>query len=179
MPLEVGLAQNQPVDNSAAALFLAETRNQLRDAVTKIEHCLAQLDDGELAQTDPLRPNSVQTQLLHLAGNIRQWLIAPLTGATDQRDRAQEFASREAIPRDQLWQLFSKTLAEADAALAACPPHRLTEPIEVQGFPTTRLGAIYDSSAHLVGHMLQIVLLTRQFRGDTYRFQWTPPPDNT
>lgn len=175
MPLEVGLSRIHPAESSAAALFLAETRNQLRDAVTKIEHCLAQLDDTELARTDPLRPNSVQTQLLHLAGNIRQWIIAPLTGAADLRDRAGEFATREAIPRDLLWRHFTETMAEADAALAACPPDRLTETIDVQGFPTTRLGAIYDSTAHLVGHMQQIVLLTRQFRGPAYRFQWTPP----
>ena len=36
------------------------------------------------------------------------------------------------------------------------------------------LGAIYDSTAHFVGHMQQIVLLTRQFRGSVYQFQWTP-----
>jgi hypothetical protein len=175
MPLEVGQSRIEPVDATPAALFLSETRNQLRDAVVKIEHCLGQLTDAELALNDGLRPNSVQTQLLHVAGNVRQWIIVPLTCGDDHRDRAAEFAPRPALPRAELWAEFTQTLAEADAALAAFPPERLAEPILVQGFATTYLGAIYDSTAHLVGHMQQIVLLTRQFSGDAYRFQWTPP----
>jgi hypothetical protein len=175
MPLEVGQSRIRPIDPSAGALFLAETRNQLRDAVTKIEHCLAQLTDAELSLTDTLRPNSVQTQLLHISGNVRQWIITPLTGAEDHRDRPAEFAPRSALPRTELWSRFRGTLTEADAALASCVPGDLTRTILVQGFETTLLGALYDSTAHLVGHMQQIVLLTRQFRGDAYRFQWTPP----
>lgn len=174
MPLEVGQSHIGPADSSPAALFLAETRNQLRDGITKIEHCLAQLSDAELVLTDQWRPNSIQTQLLHLSGNIRQWIITPLTAALDERDRSAEFAPRMAIPRDALWQTFTATMREADAALAAFPPDRLSESLLVQGFPTTFLGAIYDSTAHFVGHMQQIVLLTRQFRGPTYQFQWTP-----
>ena len=39
--------------------------------------------------------NSIGNLLLHLSGNIRQWIVSGVGGAPDARQRSAEFAARE------------------------------------------------------------------------------------
>ena len=111
---------------------------------------------------------------LHLCGNLGQWVASAIGGRPDTRDRKAEFAERRALPKRELIAQLRRTVAEADAALAACPVRELVQPIRVQGFDTTKLAAIFDSVSHFVGHTHQIVYITRLRLGDRYRFQWSP-----
>ena len=48
--------------------------------------------------------------ILHLNGNVRQWLVASFNRQEDHRERPREFAEREMIPAARL-------LAQLDATL--------------------------------------------------------------
>jgi hypothetical protein len=58
--------------------------------------------------------------------------------------------------------------------LASVDEERLLEPFQVQGFETTGLGAITHSVTHFVGHMQEIISLTRTQLGPDYQFNWQP-----
>ena len=58
--------------------------------------------------------NSVGNLLLHLEGNVRQWIIGGVGGAPDTRNRAGEFAAREGASKEELLARLDDTLTEAD-----------------------------------------------------------------
>lgn len=153
---------------------MIEARQTLAGALQKIAHCLDQLRDEDVWWRQHESHNSIQNILLHLCGNVQQWIVHGVGGTPDDRDRVREFAERQPLGKDELLARLRVTLAEADSALAAFPPERLLEPRRIQGFDTTVLAAVFDATSHFVGHAHQIVYITRLRLGDAYRFQWTP-----
>ena len=172
MSIQAGTARE--ASPSIGEAYLAEARGALKSALAKIEHCLDQLADEDLWWRAFESHNSIENVILHLCGNLGQWVTSAIGGRPDTRDRKAEFAERRALPKRELIAQLRRTVAEADAALAACPVRELVQPIRVQGFDTTKLAAIFDSVSHFVGHTHQIVYITRLRLGDRYRFQWSP-----
>jgi hypothetical protein len=174
MPIEAGAGPTAVGDTSLGAVYLAECRATLEGAFKKIEHCLDQLSDADLWWRQHESHNSIQNVILHLCGNLRQWVLHGVGGEPDLRDRPGEFADRTNRPKAKLLAMLRETVAKCDRVLAECPPERLLERRRLQGFDTTVLAAIFDTISHFVGHQHQIVYITRLRLGDAYRFQWTP-----
>lgn len=159
---------------SIGAAYLIEARAALNSALGKITHCLDQLDDEDLNWRPQESHNSIQTIVLHLCGNLGQWIVSAVGGQPDARDRPAEFSQRAPIPKTDLIHQLEQAVAAANAAIADCKVESLLDRKRVQGFETTNLAAIFDSVSHFVGHAHQIVYITRLRRGDRYRFQWSP-----
>jgi hypothetical protein len=154
--------------------FLAEARRKLSDRHERIRHCLSQLDDAQVWWRPAESMNSAANLVLHLCGNLRQWLVAGVGGAADLRDRPREFAERGPIPRDELLRRLAAVVAQADAVLAGFDEARLLEPRRIQGFDETVLSAVFDCLTHLSSHAQEIVYVTRLQLGEAYRFAWVP-----
>lgn len=161
-------------DATIGEALLAEARRHLDQAVERVEHCVGQLDDAQVWWRPAEGLNSIGNLLLHLAGNLRQWVVSGVGGAADTRDRPAEFAERGPIPRDELLQRFRSVVVEAAAALASFDPARFLEHRRIQGFDESNLSAVWHSLTHLTGHVQEIVLLTRLQLGDRYRFAFVP-----
>lgn len=175
MPIEANdQPPHRPNDASIGAAVLSESRQTLAGAMKKIEHCLDQLSDEDVWWRQHESHNSIQNILMHLCGNVRQWIIHGVVGEPDERNRAIEFADRQPLAKAELLLGLRETLAQADRVLEHFPPNRLLEPRRIQGFDTTVLAAIFDSVSHFVGHSHQIVYIARLRLGDAYRFQWEP-----
>jgi hypothetical protein len=154
--------------------YLAEARRTLSACHERIKHCVGQLDDGQVWWRPVESMNSIANVVLHLCGNLRQWLVSGVGGAADVRERPREFAEREPIPRDELLRRLGAVVAEADAVLAGFDETRLLDTRRIQGFDETVLSAVFDCLTHLKGHTQEIVYVTRQQLGDAYRFAWVP-----
>src|SRR5947199_6741637 len=76
--------------------------------------------------------NSVGNLLMHLEGNVRQWIVGGVGGAPDVRNRAGEFAARESDTAEELLRRLDQTLDEADSVLSRLKPEQLTERRRVQ-----------------------------------------------
>jgi hypothetical protein len=172
-------------DRRVGRAYLAEARRRLSAGHERIKHCVGQLDDGRVWWRPSESMNSVANILLHLCGNLRQWLVAGVGGAADFRDRPREFAERGPIPRDELLRRLAAVVAQADAVLAGLDEARLLDARRIQGFDETVLSAVFDCLSHLSGHAQEIVYVTRLQLGEAYRFAWAPetteqgalPPD--
>lgn len=154
--------------------YLREARRQLRECHSRLKHCLDQLDDTQLWWRPREEMNSVANLVLHLCGNLRQWLVAAVGGAADARDRPREFAERGPLPGGEVLRRLDAAVVEADAVLAGADPTRLLESCRVQGFGETVLSAIFACLTHLSGHTQEVVYATRLQLGEAYRFAWTP-----
>lgn len=155
---------------SAALAFLRHARFRLReDYLVKITAALGELTDEQIWWRPNEESNSAGNLILHLAGNVRQWIIAGVGGAPNTRDRASEFAERRHISNDELLSLLNATLDEVDAVLAAlendiavaqsdAPLQRRCVP---QGFAQTVLDAVFHVVEHFSYHTGQIVFLAK------------------
>ena len=89
----------------------------LDQCMVRIRHCVAQLTLEQLWWRPQSGLNSIGNLLLHLNGNVRQWLIAGLGDEADTRDRPSEFAERKSIPAEELLKHLQMTLEEAKATV--------------------------------------------------------------
>jgi uncharacterized damage-inducible protein DinB len=154
-----------------ARAFIIESRELLaRDYLPKIRLACAALDDAALWWRANEQSNSIGNLILHLSGNVRQWIVSGVGGAEDARDRAAEFDRRDPISRDALIERLTRTLAEVDEVLAALPDAALLEPRRIQGRDVTVLHAVYHVVEHFAMHTGQIILLAKSLAPGAVRF---------
>ncbi|HEX7317752.1 MAG TPA: DinB family protein [Pyrinomonadaceae bacterium] len=151
--------------------FLAEARRHLvEDYLPKIERCLERLTDEQVWWRASERSNSVGNLLLHLEGNLRQWVVCGVGGARDARVRDREFAERGRVPREELLSALRVAVAEADDALARLDAAALVETRRVQGLDVTLLAAVFHAVEHFSMHTGQIILLTKMLADEDLAF---------
>ncbi len=157
-----------------AAVVGTAAAYELDSALTRIKHCLRQLNDEQVWWRSQPNLNSIGNLILHLCGNLRQWIMSGIGGVSDIRNRPAEFAERGPISKKELLGRLETAVEEARRVLAGVNARQLMEVRRIQGFDVTGAAAIFDSVPHFRGHTQEIVHMTRLQLGDAYRFAWTP-----
>ena len=142
--------------------FISWSRGYLTDEYRiKIRKTVRALPKEVLWWRPNEQANSIGNLLMHLEGNVRQWIIGGVGGAPDVRNRAGEFAAREGASADELLGRLEETLDEADAVLVRLRPEQLTERRRVQTRDVSVLEAIYQVVQHFALHLGQIILVAK------------------
>ena len=146
-------------DAGAAALaFLAESRRRLRrEYLPKIRRVTRGLPVRDLWWRPNAHSNSIGNLMLHLDGNVRQWIVAGVGGVADVRDRDAEFLAESGGDSRALLAQLDRTLVQADRVLARLRPQDLLAAREIQGYRVTVLQAVYHVVEHFSGHTGQIL----------------------
>jgi uncharacterized damage-inducible protein DinB len=153
------------------AAFLTESREYLTGHyLPKIRAAVDQMSDADLWWRPNESSNSIGNVMLHLAGNIRQWIVSGLGGAPDLRDRAAEFSRRDPLSRFELLALLTEAVLEADSVIARIDPASLGEARSIQGRETTVLAAIYHVVEHFSTHVGQILYIAKVRTGNDLGF---------
>lgn len=159
--------------------FIAESRSLLHeDYLPKIERCVTLLSDEQIWWRANPQSNSIGNLLLHLSGNVRQWIVVGIGGAADTRDRDSEFAQREVIPRDEVLSRLKQTLRDADETLAGFDSEKLLDVFVIQGLEVSALEAILHVVEHFSMHTGQIIMLAKMLAERDlkfYEFEDTKP----
>lgn len=146
--------------------FINESRDYLNNKyLPKIERCLEELTDEDIWWRPNEESNSIGNLVLHLEGNVREWIIGGVGNLPFERVRQQEFDERQMIPKGELIERLQKTLNEADEVLANLDPILLTERRQIQGREGTILRAIHHVVEHFSMHVGQIFMLTKMRTG--------------
>lgn len=152
-------------------VFLDQSRAYLSgDFLPKIEASIAAVDDEQVWRRANDASNSIGNLVLHLSGNVRQWIVSGLGGAPDSRDRDAEFAERGPLPRGELLDQLRATIGETDAVLASFDPALLGETRLIQGREVIAFDAVYHVVEHFSMHTGQIILLAKALAGRDLRF---------
>jgi uncharacterized damage-inducible protein DinB len=153
-------------ENAVAYDFLAYASRRMHDCRSTIAKCCDQLSEEQMWHRSGDYENSVANLLLHLEGNIRQWILHGIAGHPDVRQRDAEFALTPTTDSAAARARFNATLEEAAAVIAGLPPARLLEIVDPQPTGTWRnctiLVAIFRVVGHVDHHTGQIILLTKQ-----------------
>jgi len=158
--------------------FLREQVHLLDAAMKKFRHCVFQLSDEQLWWRPGDGQNSIANLVLHVCGNMTQWIVCGVGGEEDDRDRESEFAADGGQIRGDLWAFLESTVEVVKQVIAAVPLEELLRERVIQGFPVSGLSALSHSVNHFVGHTHQVIQLTRFQLGDAYQFEWSPAVDD-
>jgi len=164
---------NQSAEDVTRAV-LHESNALLDQCLEKIEHCVAQLSDEQIWWRPHASLNSIGNLLLHLCGNMRQWIISGIGGAPDVRNRPGEFSERGPLPKTELLARLRSIVDEAKAALDCAAADEMQQIRRIQGFDVTGWAALWHTVPHFNGHTQEIICLTRTQLGDSYHFKWQP-----
>ncbi|HLB00188.1 MAG TPA: DUF1572 family protein [Bacteroidota bacterium] len=151
--------------------YLAYCRRRLSDEyLPRLLRCLDELSDEDLWWRPNESANSVGNLVLHLSGNVEQWINGGLGGASSVRDRGQEFSRREALSKTELGEIITGVLRRADETLSRFDPARLLERRRIQVYDVTCLDALSHVLEHFAQHLGQIVYVTKMRRDVDLRF---------
>lgn len=148
--------------NEMGAAFLTECkRHLLEESWPRLRKAVPKLDVDQLWHRENDHTNSVGNLLLHLSGNVRQWIVSGLGGVPDDRQRSLEFAKVQRIPGEELLKRLESTLQEAAEVLDRLEPDRLLEPRRIQGYDVTGLRAVLHVVEHFSYHVGQITHIVK------------------
>ncbi len=151
-------------DDATGAEFLARSRYYLvEEYPAKIAATLRAMPADRVWWRPNEQSNSAGNLVLHLCGNVRQWVVSGMGGAPDHRERDLEFSARGGPDVVTLVAKLTAVLAEVDAVLTRLGPAQLMEPRFIQGRDTTVLRALYHVVEHFSTHTGQIVWLGKMW----------------
>ena len=154
---------------NALLLDIARTRLVVHQA-GQVRTCLEALNDGQLWWRANEDSNTIGNLVLHLCGNIRQWIISGVAGAADNRDRDAEFSRREPMGAGELAKRLRETVEEASEILAELTPGELLGKRKIQVYHLTVLNAVYHVVEHFGEHTGQIMCATKRMLGEDLNF---------
>lgn len=146
-------------------IVLDYSASRLRQMSDRIADCLGRLTEEQVWARGGENENAAGNLVLHLCGNVRQWIVAGVGGKPDVRQRDEEFDARGGVAIPQLIERLRGTVEEAAATIGAVTPERLTERLSIQKYDVTVLEAILHVVEHFSGHAAQILFITKMLTG--------------
>lgn len=146
--------------------ILKEVIHRLYDeCLPRILKCLNELDDEQIWWRPNESSNSIGNLVLHLSGNVRQWIYSGLGGFPDHRARQAEFDAREANSKAELARLLQETMDIVKPVIAGLPSDQFLRSRPVQTFEETGLTILIHVTEHFSYHTGQIAYITKMCSG--------------
>ena len=150
--------------------FKEQAAFRLNENTPRIQKCLDLLTEEEVWIKPNKVTNSVGNLILHLCGNIRQYMISSLGQQNDERDRDAEFSTTGGLDKEQLYEKLSSTVNEAINTMNQLEPSKALVVKSVQGFDFTPIGIILHVVEHYSYHTGQIAWQTKILKGQDLGF---------
>jgi uncharacterized damage-inducible protein DinB len=156
---------------SVAESFLARSRYWLtKEYPIKLRHCVEALPRNAVWSRPNPGSNSIGNLLVHLTGNVTEWILGGIGGRKISRNRAGEFAQTDGADSRTLLNNLETVLREADLIMSALSESDLQRELVIQDRETTVMAAIYHVVEHFSMHTGQIVLLTKIYAPNKIHF---------
>jgi uncharacterized damage-inducible protein DinB len=132
--------------------------------MTRVETCLGKLTAEQIWARNSKNENAIGNLVLHLTGNVRQWILSGIDRQPDHRQRDSEFAAKSGEFH------LRQVVDEASIVIRGLSAARLSERIVVQQYDVSVLEAVYHVVEHFSGHTGQIVFATKFLTGEDLGF---------
>lgn len=153
------------------ALFLEQSRKMLlEECWPRLRTTVEGLSEEQLWWRPNQASNSIGNLLLHLSGNVRQWIVTSFNRHEDHRNRPAEFAEKAGGPAGPVLAKLGATLDEAAAVFARLTEEDLLAPMDIQGYHVTGLEAVYHVVEHFGMHYGQIIYIAKALDGKDLGF---------
>ncbi|WP_020567910.1 DinB family protein [Neolewinella persica] len=130
----------------------------------RIGRCLDELTEEQVWLRPNGSSNSVGNQVLHLCGNISQWMLTGLGDAPDHRERDMEFAAAGGFSKEQLSARLTGAIAESITVITGLKEEDITRIRPVQAYQHDGLFILIHVVEHLSYHTGQIIFWTKALK---------------
>jgi hypothetical protein len=153
------------------AAFLDDAIRNFRSYKKLAEEALAQTSDQDIFRLIDPEANSIAVLIKHIAGNMRSRWTDFLTsdGEKPDRHRDQEFEIASGTTRAEVMTWWEQGWQCVFDAVTPLKPDDLTRKVFIAGREHTVLKAITRQLLHYAGHVNQMVLLAKHFRGPEWK----------
>jgi len=138
--------------------FRTYAASKLEQNYGRIADCLGRLTEEQIWQRSGEASNSMGNLALHLAGNLRQWILHGVSGQPDVRVRDEEFAARGGPDREALLAGLRDAVEQASDVIRRAD---LEKRIYVQNYDITALEGIMHVLEHFSYHTGQVAFATK------------------
>jgi len=156
--------------NDLAKEFIGQSIHRMEMNTPKIIKCLDQLTEQQIWMRPNEASNSIGNIMLHLCGNIRQYVISALGEQTDIRERDKEFAAQGGLTKAELISKLDSTVQHAVKVIRNASEHQLMKIFSVQGFTYSGVGIVVHVTEHYSYHAGQIIFWTKLLTGQDLGF---------
>lgn len=153
---------------STPDLFLTEFKQQIIYRIElnlpRIQTCLKKLNETEVWERPNESSNSIGNLILHLSGNITQYILSGLGGQADNRNRDSEFSRKNGLNKAELETILANTINNSIKIISSLTNEKLTGKYSIQGYDISGIAALVHVTEHLSYHTGQIVYLTKALK---------------
>lgn len=125
---------------------------------------LKHLSDEDIWKRPNESLNSIGNLILHICGNMTQYVIASLGGTEDIRERDVEFTVESGYTKKELLQKLADTVEAAKRVINDAKVDQLVRKREVQGFYFSGIGVVLHAVEHYSYHTGQIAFWVKQVK---------------
>jgi uncharacterized damage-inducible protein DinB len=158
--------------------FRQVSADYLGSFLGRIEGAVALLTEDQVWWRPNAVTNSVGNHILHLQGNLSQWVLAGLGGIPYERHRKQEFQATGGIAKQELLRGLRDVIGRCQAVVRALPSAELLRPRQIQGVDTDGTHAVVHIVEHTSYHAGQIVHIAKELLGPTAGIEFFPQHKN-
>jgi len=151
-------------------IFRQYAVEKLEQLMQRIEVCAGKLSEDQIWFRRQENENAIGNLLLHLRGNLRQWILSPFGGHPLNRDRDGEFDARGGFTARELTGRLRETVDAANAIVAGLTAEQLTRAYEVQNYHVSGVEAVFHVVEHFSQHAGQIIYATKMLSGEDLGF---------
>ena len=142
-------------------LFIIHSAGKLEQMSVYIENCLDRLTEDQIWARGSTPENSVGNLVLHLCGNLGQWVGHYVAGREDTRNRPAEFAAESRFPKAELTLKLRAAVESAQSDIGAVTGARLAERVKMPAGEMAVLTVVYQVVGHFQQHTGQIMFATK------------------
>ena len=136
----------------------------------RITRCMNELEEADTWKRPNNASNSIGNLILHLCGNITQYIISSLGEAKDIRERDKEFSADGGFSKPELIEKLHTTIEKAKNVIQQMDGDSLLRKRIVQGFQYSGMGIIIHVTEHYSYHTGQVVFWTKLLKNKDLGF---------
>ena len=152
------------MDSIKEALIAEVERRIVEESIPRIIQCMGYLTNEEVWYQVNKNCNSIGVLVLHLCGNVRQWVLSGACGLADHRDRDKEFSPQLKPTIRELEQELQSLAADLKTHLPRIVSSQIFEIKPIQCYEETVFTMIIHAIEHFSYHTGQIVYITKSLR---------------
>lgn len=141
--------------------FIEQSLIRLNENTVRIQKCLNYISDKEIWQRPNANSNAIGNLIIHLCGNITQYIISSLGKKEDLRNRDFEFEVQGGFSKSELLQKLNEVVDKATRVISNLDQEKLLNVHSVQGYDLTGIGIIIHVVEHYSYHAGQISFYTK------------------
>lgn len=140
------------------------------ECIPRIKNCLGRLTEDQIWWRPNEASNSIGNLVLHLCGNVRQWIISGVGSQEDVRRRSEEFNATGPLPSKTLIELMEQLELDVRPVLADVTAEDLLRIKPVQVYEHTVLTMLVHVTEHFSYHTGQIAWITKMLTSEDLGF---------